>query len=133
MTSQPPNHGEALLSNVLEHPAWWVGHLHEAACRGSAGDLLPSVFNTTATDLNELWTEVMNMDDPHGYWPQIHIAVPGEHVVSVVLFGAPRYQVEYRYGTPQGVSVTSTPGSLMAIETPAPSEKPFALTGPTGV
>ena len=99
-----------LYENFLKDPNWWFGHLHEAAARGAGDDedydeLLQKVFGVTLQDNNRFWKETIMMEEENGFWSQIHIGLPKRHVISVIYFGFPRYDVEYRYSSPLGESV----------------------------
>jgi hypothetical protein len=107
----------SLPGRFLDSPSWWSCHLHEAVARGAAerfvpSDLLNKAFGTTDDRSSRFWKETLSLDDEHGYWPQVHIGLPGGHVVSIIYFGNPRYDVEYRYCTPEGDSY------LLAVEGP---------------
>jgi hypothetical protein len=97
-----------LPTEILQNPNWWVTHLHESAAAGSDGcfpeKFLTELFETNQHSLNEFW-KTINMDNEFGYFPQVHIGLPKGHVISIVYFGSPRYDVEFRYGTPTGLSV----------------------------
>lgn len=107
----------ALPAKFTEDPNWWACHLHEAAACGTDdnGDCvsyLNAVFGTTLESINRFWKDTMEMDQENGYWPQLHIGLPHGHVVSVIYFGTPRYDVEYRYNSPEGESI------LLAVQGP---------------
>jgi hypothetical protein len=88
---------------------WWYCHLYKTVTRGCDEDydynsLLEKVFKVTEEDSNRYWRDTMNMNNEYGCYPQIHFGLPEGHVVSVVYWGEPRYEVQYRYGTPTGES-----------------------------
>jgi hypothetical protein len=102
-------HLKILPGKFIENVNWWAGHLHEAVARGiEEQDLQPSgllhpVFGSTTQGINDVFAWAQG--EELGYWPQVYLGLPGGHVLSVVYFGKPRYDIEYRYGSPEGFTV----------------------------
>lgn len=96
-----------LADRILRSKCWWPTHLAESATAGDGDtdDYLFEAFGVNAKKMSTFWRRDLNLDDSDGQWPQFNLLIPG-HALSVVYFGDPRYEIEYRHTGQTGVATT---------------------------